>query len=581
MNDTGGRALDLGLATWVRERSGSDVLARAAQAASAAEGDGHACAWLGELDDDAIAALRRHAWVGDGSAFRPFVLDRDGRFWLWRNWRHEQRLADALLARCGGRANPLEGATIASDIATLFEGSDTTRTADQRAAVSAVPGARVFVLTGGPGTGKTTTVVRMLLMLLRHARACGLPERPRIALAAPTGKAAQRLAQAVALGKNNLASNLAGSVFDSLLDAIPHEQAQTLHRLLAYQPVRNRFTHGEGQPLAADIVVVDEASMVDLATMRQLLEALSPSSMLLLLGDPDQLASVDAGSVLADVVAAAAEPASPVHAHVATLRQGWRAGSGLQRAIEALRDGATDWLEQAGRSSEGAKLRACADVAALQGCIDAWLERQAPAHVRLFSRDIDPVDAFAALRAGQVLCALRTGRFGAAGVNARFGERLALRYGFDATQAWYHGRPVIVTRNDYAHGLFNGDVGIALAGPGGLRVWFETAMRDGAGGLRSFSPRVLPTCEDAWAITIHRSQGSEYDDVAVLLPPDAEHRLLSRELVYTAVSRARRRAELWSTAAVLQAAVARRVERHGGLRARLAGGVRPAQGSLF
>ena len=580
MNVPAERALDLGLAQWVRERTGSDALARAAQAASAAEGEGHACARLAGLDDAGIDTLRRHAWVGAGDAFRPFVLDQERRFWLWRNWRHEQRLADALLARCAARAQPLADAVLAVDIATLFDGSDAEHTADQRAAVGAVAGSRLFVLTGGPGTGKTTTVVRMLLMLLRHARACGLPERPLVALAAPTGKAAQRLAQAISRGKDDLAPRLAGTAFDGQLDAIPHEQAQTLHRLLGYQPARNRFAYGVEHRVPADIVVVDEASMVDLATMRQLVEALPTSSLLILLGDPDQLASVDAGSVLADVVAGAASPASPLHGHVATLRRVWRAGGDLQRAIQAVRDGDAGGIERARDAAEGASLRACADAAALHACVDAWLDRHAAAHARLFSDAIDPASAFAVLRGSQVLCALREGRFGAAGVNARIGERLGLRHGFDAAQAWYHGRPVIVTRNDYAHGLFNGDVGIALAGEGGVRVWFETAARDGE-ALRSFSPRVLPACETAWAITIHRSQGSEYDDVAVVLPPDPQHRLLNRELVYTAISRARRRAELWATAAALQAAVARRVERHGGLRARLAGSPQPQQGSLF
>jgi exodeoxyribonuclease V alpha subunit len=511
------------------------------------------------------------------------VLDRERRFWLWRNWRHEQRLADALLERCAARTRPLDDAALAGDVAMLFAGSDAASTADQRAAVAAVPGTRLFVLTGGPGTGKTTVVVRMLLMLLRHAAACGLPGQPSIALAAPTGKAAQRLAQAIARGKDDLAPGLAGTTFDGLLEAIPHEQAQTLHRLLGYQPARNRFAYGAEHRVPADIVVVDEASMVDLATMRQLAEALPASSLLILLGDPDQLASVDAGSVLADVVAGAAATASPLRGHVATLRRVWRAGSDLQRAIQAVRDGDAAGIEQRPRHvAEGASLRACADAPALHACIDAWLDRHAAAYARLFSDAIDPASAFAMLRGSQVLCALREGRFGAAGVNARIGERLGLRHGFDAAQAWYHGRPVIVTRNDYAHGLFNGDLGIALAGEEGMRVWFETAVRDGE-ALRSFSPRVLPACETAWAITIHRSQGSEYDDVAVVLPPDPQHRLLNRELVYTAISRARRCAELWATAAALQAAVARRVERHGGLRARLAGSPQPQpqQGSLF
>ncbi|HEY6940326.1 exodeoxyribonuclease V subunit alpha [Dokdonella sp.] len=580
MNVPAERALDLGLAQWIRDRTGSDVLARAAQLASAAEGDGHACGRLAAFDAAEIEALRRHAWVGTGDVFRPFVLDGERRFWLWRNWRHEQRLADALLARCAARTRPLADAVLARDAATLFEDGDTERTADQRAALAAVPGARLFVLTGGPGTGKTTTVVRMLLMLLRHAGACGLPERPRIALAAPTGKAAQRLAQAIARGKDDIARHIAGSAFDGLLDAIPHAQAQTLHRLLGYQPSRNRFAYGAEDRLPTDVVVVDEASMVDLATMRQLVEALPASSLLILLGDPEQLASVDAGSVLADVVASATEPASPLRGHVAVLRRVWRAGSDLQRAIEALRDGAAGWTARPG-AAEGAMLRACADGAALRACIDAWLERHAAEHARLFSVGIDPAAALALLRGSQVLCALREGRFGAAGVNARVSERLGARHGFDASRTWYHGRPVIVTRNDYARGLFNGDVGITVEDELGLRVWFETTGEEGDAALRSFSPRVLPPCETAWAITIHRSQGSEYDDVAVVLPPDPEHRLLSRELVYTAISRARRRAELWTTPSSLEAAVARRVERLGGLRARLGGPIRPRQGRLF
>ncbi|HEU4665572.1 MAG TPA: exodeoxyribonuclease V subunit alpha [Dokdonella sp.] len=580
MNAATERALDHGLAQWVRDRTGSDVLARAAQAASAAEGDGHACGRLVAFDHAEIEALRMHPWVGSGDAFSPFVLDGERRFWLWRNWRHEQRLADALLARCAARTRPLADADLARDAATLFEDGEADRTADQRAALAAVPGTRLFVLTGGPGTGKTTTVVRMLLMLLRHARACGLPDRPRIALAAPTGKAAQRLAQAIARGKDDVAPRIAGSAFAGLLDAIPHAQAQTLHRLLGYQPSRNRFAYGADDRVPADIVVVDEASMVDLATMRQLVEALPASSSLILLGDPDQLASVDAGSVLADVVASASEATSPLRGHVAVLRHVWRAGGDLQRAIEALRDGTVDWSGRPA-TTDGALLRACADAASLHACIDGWLDRRAAEHAQLFSAAIDPGSALALLRRSQVLCALREGRFGAAGINARIGDRLGARHGFDANRSWYHGRPVIVTRNDYARGLFNGDVGVALADESGLRVWFESADHQGGAALRGFSPRVLPPCETAWAITIHRSQGSEYDDVAVVLPPDPEHRLLSRELVYTAISRARRRAELWTTPAALEAAVARRVERLGGLRARLGGPMRPRQGSLF
>jgi exodeoxyribonuclease V alpha subunit len=590
------RAIDLGLAHWVQVRTGSALLARAAFAASAAEGEGHACARFG--DDFALAdieTLRSHAWVGGGAAFTPFVLDPARRFYLWRNWKHEERLADGILARCADRALPLAVDAIAADLDALFGSADVAKTRGQRAAVAAVPGARFFVLTGGPGTGKTSTVVRMLLMLLRHATACGLPEQPAIALAAPTGKAAQRLAQAIARGKDELMGNLAAdSPFRALLPAISQADARTLHRLLGFRPDTNGYAYGAEKSLPADIVIVDEASMADLAMMRQLIDALRAPAVLILLGDPDQLASVDAGSVLADIVAgvprngfpaalaARLAPAlgdslqigscdAPLAGHVVTLEHVWRAGGELQRAIQALRDDDREWLDHCidAGGNQDLRVHACVDAAALQVRVESWLDTHADIHARLFAPDIGANEALTCLRKGQLLCALRDGVFGAQGVNALMTRHLAERHRFDPIHAWYHGRPVIVTRNDYARGLFNGDVGIALAGTDGLRVWFETSDRSGASGLRSFSPRVLPACETAWAITIHRSQGSEYDDVAVVLPPDAEHRLLSRELVYTAVSRARRRVELWTTEGALRNALARRVERQGGLRNRL------------
>ncbi|HET8941753.1 MAG TPA: AAA family ATPase, partial [Rudaea sp.] len=300
------RSIDRTLARWVRERSGSELVARAAYAVSVAEGEGHACAALAadtSFDAAQLRALRGHAWVGDGSTFTPFVCDAKANFYTWRNWQHETCLAKALLERAQARTLPIEANALATDIAELFADEIAQATRWQRVAVAAMPGAHVFVLTGGPGTGKTTVVLRMLLELLHHASACALPDHPAIALAAPTGKAAQRLAQAIAQGKQHLLQKLsAESNFRALIDQIPHNQAQTLHRLLRYRPNDNAFAHGIGNPLAADIVVVDEASMVDLAMMRQLLDALRPDAVLILLGDPAQLAAVEAGCVLGDIV---------------------------------------------------------------------------------------------------------------------------------------------------------------------------------------------------------------------------------------------------------------------------------------
>jgi exodeoxyribonuclease V alpha subunit len=592
-----GRAIDHALAHWVRERSGSELVARAAFAASVAEGQGHACA---ALDDDAtfsaedIGALNAHAWIGDGKALAPFVLDGNRHLYTWRNWQHEDLLAAGLLARARAPEPLLGDGDLAATVGELFFSDDAAATYWQRIAVVAAPGSRLFVVTGGPGTGKTATVVRLLLMLLRHAQACELPMHPTIALAAPTGKAAQRLAQAIANGKEQLREQLSpDSQLRPLLDRIPHSAAATLHRLLGYRPRDNTFARGVADPIVADIVVVDEASMVDLAMMRQLVDALRPQAMLILLGDPDQLAAVEAGSVLSDIVASVSENAlpaalaqrlqtigplpvvsiepAPLAGQVITLTHVWRAGSGLQRGIAALRVGDETWLDAfVANGADGTLgLRDCADSVALSAHVDAWIDTHSDLFRQLFTPAVAAQAALQLLRRAQILCALREGAFGVQGINALMARRLSERFGFEADESWYHGRPILVTRNDYARDLFNGDIGIVLRDDDGPRVWFEVSARDGTPGLRSFSPRTLPAHDSAWAITIHRSQGSEYADVAVVLPPDPQHRVLSRELLYTAVSRATQSAQIWTTAAALKSAATQPVRRIGGLRERL------------
>lgn len=588
------RDFDSALARWVRQRSGSDLLARATATLSLGEAQGHVRCDLAVdagFSRDEIEALRAHAWVGDGKVFTPFVCANDAHLYTWRNWFHETRLAQALHARAAARSLPLDAATLAADVGALFAGMDADATRWQRAAVTAVPGARVFVLTGGPGTGKTTTVLRMLLMLLKHAPACGLPAHPAIALAAPTGKAAQRLSASIADGARALANSLApDSAFVPLIERVADVPAQTLHRLLGFSARSGEYDFNADAPLAADIVIADEASMIDLAMMRRLFDALRPNAILILLGDPAQLYAVEAGSVLGDIVGSVAQNALPdalaarlfgvigntpasvdatalLAGQVLTLTHSFRAGAGLRSALDALRGGDAEWVERIlGGDEGGVRWRTCTDAAALRANIDGWIDTHADVFANLLSSDIEPTNALATLRRTQILCALREGTFGAGNVNALITRQLAARFGFDASEDWHHGRPVIVTRNDYARSLYNGDVGIALDGADGLHVWFEGGVN---GTPRSFSPRALPAHETAWAITIHRSQGSEYERVAVLLPPDAQHRILSRELVYTAVSRAREGATLWASAAALRAAVAQPIVRRSGLRERL------------
>jgi exodeoxyribonuclease V alpha subunit len=465
----------------------------------------------------------------------------------------------------------------------------------QREAVKNVVGRRLFVLTGGPGTGKTTTVLRMLAMLQRRA------SRPlSIQIAAPTGRAAQRLVQALRRGKIALrehASQPLPADWQSLLDTIADTEALTVHRMLGFQPWRNAFRRNLRDPIAADVVVVDEASMVDLAMLRSLLAAAKPEATLILVGDADQLTSVATGSVLMDIVAALeSSPSGDLvrlqhsfraeQRHLVALNEAVRNGDlgAVQNAIAAAEnDIVLRTVESSRQLGERLKqwARDLADDAELRPVLAATRTPLDPE--RALSDDeaagvattrLESVrGALTALARRQLLCALRETAFGALAVNAAIEHLLCSAWNVGENAEWYPGRAVIVTQNDYAAGLFNGDVGLCLADESGrLQVWFEAAqMGRSDAGLRSFAPNTLPAHEGAFAITVHKSQGSEYGHVTVLLAPDGDNRILSRQLLYTAVSRARRRVELWSSPAVLQAALARAIVREGGLRERILG----------
>jgi exodeoxyribonuclease V alpha subunit len=551
------RALARVLARWVRDHGGSPRLAELAGRAAVAELAGDTA--LGPLAEDACAALRGEALVGDGAAPTPFVLDAQGRFYFWRNHQHEGEIAALIHARRSAAA-PAEWEEAALDA--LFPGGDPQRDAAQRQAVRAVGGRRFFVLTGGPGTGKTTTVLRMLLRL----QADGLAGEG-IAVAAPTGKAAQRLVQSLRQESARLRQHLP-TAMQPMLDALPTADALTVHRLLGYSPTRNAYTRGPSAPIAAGIVVVDEASMLDLAQLRALLRALRPETVLVLVGDADQLNPVGAGSVLMDLVAVLEGEAAP---DLVRLRHSFRADTRLVPVNEAVRagDGATlsAALQAAG---ERAQLRPVETPAALAREARRWADALAAAGPPApIDGAAQAADALRRVSARQLLCALRDGPFGAEAMNATIERQLRQHWQVPADQAWYPGRVVMVTRNDYGARLFNGDLGLCQRGADGqLLVWFESA--DGS-GARAFAPGALPAHDLAWAITIHKSQGSEYGHVAVLLPPDPEHRILSRQLLYTGLSRAKQGVEIWGPNASLETALARRIVRAGGLVERLRG----------
>lgn len=707
--DAAAPVVELALAQGLAERLGRlarlrgvrapavDWLERAAYAVSRATAEGHVCVSLSSLDrpglphdrgevaagpgqpargrvpaslPDLRATLLATGLVCDGrgadAALAPLVLDVGNRLYLARYFAYERQLARALLLRSpvlreqgpgasdraahsskdnaphGGNPDGLD-ATAVAQLAAWFgnpqhgERGQVDQIDWQRVAAALALSGRLTVISGGPGTGKTSTVVAILASLLTQAAAQRQP-LPRIALAAPTGKAAQRMQEALHERADKLPAALAA--------ALPR-QAYTLHRLLGVG-ADGRFRHHRDAPLPYDVVVVDEASMIDVALAARLVDAVPADSRLILLGDKDQLAAVEAGAVFAELSAhpqlsagaiARLAPALGLSAErldallppsrrsrpehppmladcVVWLERNYRFGltSPIGRLSLAIRDGkANDALavlaghpehtalyeDGEARLSDAALARLTQGYGPYAQALSLWLaQAQAQRHEDAAQAGFagDPTPLFDAFNLYRVLCATRGGARGVLALNRRLamqiksigassGERIeattpsaawthAAAGVAGAAQAttivdnemeWYAGRPVMVTRNDYAMGLFNGDIGIALPTAQGLRLVFRQA----GGGYRWVSPATLPQHETAFAMTVHKSQGSEFAEAAVVLPARAS-RVLTRELVYTAVTRARERVILYAASAVLAQAIVARTERDSGLAARLA-----------
>ena len=597
------RTVDHALAQSLRrlDPATQELVLAGAALASRAIADGHA-AFDPELPGEEVAdivlveprqwsaALQASSWIATpadenpADPGAPLVLER-GLLYLRRYREYERRLAARLRALAAHAPPQADAAALVPLFAALFPQA---RDGDRQARAAALALARALLLvTGGPGTGKTTTVARLLLLLIAQARQSGAPP-PRIALAAPTGRAAERMAESLRAAAASL--RLVAGVDPALCEALPVE-ARTLHRLLGTLPDSPRFRHDARDPLPYDAIVVDEASMVDLPLMCKLVEAVPDGARLILLGDRDQLPSVEAGDVLAAIVDAAGEeeampasiaralqpllgdslsvddgmPTAPLAGHRVHLQRGYRQAESLDLAplAQATRAGDADTALALLRSGE---LRG---VSFHEDAIDPL---SGPGRERLLGewRTLaaveDPAQALALAARVRLLTALRDGAQGAAPLNARIEEALAGSH----RPAYFQGRLLLITENSYRHGLFNGDIGVCLRPTDGAResdgpvAWFA----GGSEGVRGFYPAALPAHTGAFAMTVHKSQGSEFDSVWLQLPRQ-DARSLSRELLYTAMTRARRELHLCASEAILRAALSRHAMRVSGLAARL------------
>jgi exodeoxyribonuclease V alpha subunit len=486
--------------------------------------------------DDWMRAVRASPLLGSPPVLRLFgdLLYLD-RYWL----EEEQVCADLLALLASHPALP------APALGRLFPAGY----AEQRQAAEIALSQAVTVLTGGPGTGKTTTVARLLALVAEQAQLSGVP-RPRVALAAPTGKAAARLQEAV----QHEVAELDGADRARLGEL----QAMTLHRLLGSRPdTSSRFRHDRGNRLPHDVVVVDETSMVSLTMMARLLEAVRPGTRLVLVGDPDQLASVEAGAVLADLVDGLSARDG---VRVAALRTSHRFGKAIGALAGAIRTGDADGAVELLRSAdEHVEFVDAAD--ATERLRSVLL----PQVLRLRqAAQLGAVEeALATLDEHRLLCAHRTGPFGARYWNRKVENWLSEDTGLPPWSEWYAGRPLLVTANDYGLRVYNGDTGVVVAGPDGLR-----AVIAGTTGRLDFSTSRLSEVETMHAMTIHKSQGSQADEVTVLLPSE-DSRLLTRELFYTAVTRAKKKVRVVGSEAAVRTAIERRALRASGLRQRL------------
>ncbi len=535
--------------------------------------------WTEQLIESGVA--------GQDEGNTPLVLDGSNRLYLRRYWQYENSIFRFIRERATPFLHDLNFPRLSKDLKKLFRAQPPGETDWQQVAAIAAVTRSFSVISGGPGTGKTTTVAKILALLIGQYSDT---RQLRILLGAPTGKAASRLQQAIV---------------DA--DLLPTDskplQATTLHRMLGYIPNSPYFRHNAENPLAADIIVIDEASMVDLPLLAKLMQAVPASARLMLLGDRHQLASVQPGSVLgdicrSDIMSEFSDEFCQLITELSTNHITPSSLSGTKTDSLSLQDSFVELVQSYRFSPESgiAKLSMAVKDGDGDGALNillktkdgsiTWSDIPAPAelgnklydspHVSQFAsmqQSVGPDSCFAQLDSFRILCALRRGPFGMEKTNALLELQLARQnqdYASYHTASQLEGmktvlpfRPVMVTQNDYNLQLFNGDVGLILPDPenqGSVRAFF----RGEHGILRDIAPPLLPGHETVFAMTVHKSQGSEFNRV-LLIMPDRDSPLLTRELLYTAITRARENVEIWGSKAIFVSGVNRQIKRTSGL----------------
>lgn len=516
--------------------------------------------------------------VGRPGDFKPIILDDRSRLYLYRYWQYESILAHNLRSRAAQSTEDMNITLLRDGLSRIFETPQSGSNEQQQLAAFMSIVKKFAVISGGPGTGKSSLIARILALILEQAPSTDM----RIALAAPTGKAAARLQEAVGSAMERL------PLAPRISKAFTHK-AYTIHRLLGTIPGSPYFRYNAENPLPVDVVVIDEASMVDMPLMSKLMQATPMDSRLILLGDKDQLASVEAGAVLGDIcdpecihafspkfledyheITGETFPSDSVSVNghsiqdcLVQLKKNYRFAedSGISRASTAVNNGDGHLALEILKSHEYDDM--AWQTLPTPDTLARVLRKKILETYKPFLEITDPGEMFQYFERFRILCAIRRGPYGVSALNLLVEKILAEEHLVDPNRQWYRGRPILIKSNDYQLGLFNGDVGIILpdsSSDNELRAFFMSID----GTLRHFLPMRLPAHETLFAMTVHASQGSEFDR-ALLVLPDRPSPVITRELIYTAITRAREKVEIWGTEAVFLEGVGRRIQRASGL----------------